>query len=76
MLGVWKTTCLQLMRFSSTGKNLQNMVKYDDMLQLCEMQTPDKCQSIEISRVSYKLVAAVVHIGDELFSRHYVCYMK
>ena len=26
------TICLQLMRFSSTGKKLQNMVKYDDML--------------------------------------------
>ena len=49
------TICLQLMRFSSTGKKLQNMVKYDDMLQLCEIQSPGKCQSIKISRVSYEL---------------------
>ena len=52
------------------------MMKYDDMMQLCEMQTPEKSQSTEISRVSYKLVAVVVHIGDKLFSGHYVCYMK
>ncbi|XP_068685075.1 ubiquitin carboxyl-terminal hydrolase 36-like [Montipora foliosa] len=68
--------CLQLMRFSYTDKKLQHMVKYDDMMQLCEMQTPEKSQSIEISRVSYKLVAVVVHIGDKLFSGHCVCYMK
>ena len=52
------------------------MVKYDDMVQLCEIETPDKCQSTEISRVSYKLVAVVVHTGNKLFSGHYVCYMK
>ena len=64
------TICLQLMRFSSTGKKLQHMVKYDDMMQLCEMQTLEKSQSTEISRVSYKLVAVVVHIDDKLFSGH------
>ena len=52
------------------------MVKYDDMLQLCEMQTPDKCQSTKISRVPQKLVALVMHIGDKLFSCHCLCYMK
>ena len=52
------------------------MVKYDDMVQLCDIQTPDKCQSTKISRVSYKLVAVVVHTGNKLFSGHYVCYMK
>ena len=52
------------------------MVKYDDMVQLCEIQTPDKCQSTEISRVSYKLVAVAVHTDNKLFSGHYVCYMK
>lgn len=70
------TICLQLMRFSSIGKKLQNMVKYDDMLQLCELQSPGKCQSIKISRVSYELVATVVHIGDKLSSGHCVSYMK
>ena len=52
------------------------MVKYDDMVQLCEIQTPDKCKSTEISRVSYKLVAVVVHTCNKLFSGHYVGYMK
>ena len=70
------TICLQLMQFSSIGKKLQNMVKHDDMPQLCEVQTPEKCQSTEISRVSYKLAAVVVQIGDKLFSGRYVCYMK
>ena len=51
------------------------MEKYDDMVQLCEIQTPDKCQSTEISRVSYKLVAVVVHTDNKLFSGHYVCYI-
>ena len=52
------------------------MVKYDDMVQLCEIQTPDRCQSTKISRVSYKLVHVVVHTGNKHFSGHYVCYMK
>ena len=52
------------------------MEKYDDMRQLCEIQTADKCQSTEISRVCYKLVGVAVRIGEKLFSGHYICYMK
>ena len=52
------------------------MVKYDDTLQLCEIQTPDNCQSTKISRVSYEVVAVVMYISDKLSSGHYVSYMK
>ena len=70
------TICLQLLRFSSNGKKFQHIVKYDEMLKLCEMHISDDSGSTEITRVSYKLVAVVVHIGNKLSSGHYVCYMK
>lgn len=70
------TICLQLSRFSSNGKKFQHIVKYDEMLKLCEMHISDDSGSTEITRVSYKLVAVVVHIGNKLSSGHYVCYMK
>lgn len=70
------TICLQLLRFSSNGKKFQHIVKYDEMLKLCEMRISDDSGSTEITRVSYKLVAVVVHIGNKLSSGHYVCYMK
>ena len=66
------------MRFSSNGKKLRTRTWWNmmNMVQLCEIQTPDKSQSTEISWVSYKLVAVVVHTDNKLFSGHYVCYMK
>ena len=70
------TICLQLLRFSSSGKKFQRQVKYDETLQLCEIHIHDDSQSTEITRVSYKLVAVIVHIGSKLSSGHYVCYTK
>ncbi|KAJ7381900.1 hypothetical protein OS493_038360 [Desmophyllum pertusum] len=55
------TICLQLLRFSSNGKKLQHIVKYDEMLKLCEIRISDDSRSTEISRVSYKLVAVMMH---------------
>ena len=52
------------------------MVEYDEMLNLCEIHTSNQSESTEKLRVSYKLVAVVVHIGSKLSSGHYVCYMK
>ena len=43
---------------------------------LCEIHTSNQSESTEKLRVSYKLVAVVVHIGSKLSSGHYVCYMK
>ena len=51
-------------------------MKYDETLKLCEVRISDDSESTESTRVSYKLVAVIVHIGNKLSSGHYVCYMK
>ena len=70
------TICLQLLWFSSNGNKFQHITKYNEMLKLCEMHISDNSGSTEITTVSYKPVAVVVHIGNKLSSGHYVCYMK
>ena len=64
------------MRFRSNGDKVQHMVEYEEMLNLCEIHTSDQSESTEKLRMSYKLVAVVVHIGGSLSSGHYVCYIK
>jgi len=51
-------------------------VKYDETLTLTEVNGADKSGSTGSPLVAYELVAVVVHLGNNLSSGHYVCFMK
>ena len=70
------TICLQLLRFNSSGDKIKQTVKYDETLTLTEVSGADKSGSTGSALVPYELVAVVVHLGNNLSSGHYVCFMK
>ena len=51
-------------------------MKYDETLTLTEVNGADKSGSTGSALVAYELVAVEVHLGNNLSSGHYVCFMK
>ena len=70
------TICIQLLRFNSSGDKIKQTVKYDETLTVTEVNGADKSGSTGCALVAYELVAVVVHLGNNLSSGHYVCFMK
>ena len=64
------------LRFSSSGVKIKQTVKYDEILTLNEVNGAGRSGSIGSALGAYEFVAVVVHLGNNLSSGHYVCFMK
>lgn len=62
--------CIQLMRFSVTGKKQQHHIQYQEELTL-DISLKDATE-----KALYSLVGVVVHEGNSIKEGHYVAYVK